>query len=187
MSDDKEKKGKGLIKTAVLGLVLLGTGGGAAFGLMAAGVIGGEASAEPRGPQLIRKGESDPYAPPPAKGAADVAMIYGDGGNEYRTAYYSFAEEFTSNLQQSDSLVQMSLAASTQRDGRVLRWLDQHQLAVRSRMLIEIADTSEAEILEPEGKADLQARLTRAINEVLEEREGFGGVDNVYFRNFIVQ
>ena len=28
---------------------------------------------------------------------------------------------------------------------------------------------------------------TKAMNEVLEEREGFGGVENVYFRSFIVQ
>ena len=37
------------------------------------------------------------------------------------------------------------------------------------------------------GKEKLQQRLTKAINEALEEREGFGGVDNVYFRSFIVQ
>ena len=40
---------------------------------------------------------------------------------------------------------------------------------------------------------DLQDQLAlfrkreKAINEALEEREGFGGVDNVYFRSFIVQ
>lgn len=187
-TDDKPKKGKGLITKIMLGVVLLGAGGGGAFGLMAAGIIGGGAAqAEPKGPQLVRKGDSDPYAPPPAKGASDMPVVHGDGGNEYRTAYYSFAEEFTSNLQQSDALVQMSLAASTQRDGRVLMWLDQHQLAVRSRILVELADTPEATIILPEGKAELQQRLTRAINEVLEEREGFGGVENVYFRTFIVQ
>ena len=39
----------------------------------------------------------------------------------------------------------------------------------------------------PQGKIQLQKRLTDAVNEVLTEREGFGGVDNVYFKNFIVQ
>ncbi|MFN3457950.1 MAG: flagellar basal body-associated FliL family protein, partial [Novosphingobium sp.] len=29
--------------------------------------------------------------------------------------------------------------------------------------------------------------LTAAINKVLSENEGFGGVDNVYFKSFIVQ
>lgn len=195
MSDDKgkadtPKKGKGLIAKAILGIVLLGAGGGGVFGLMAAGIIGGghEGPAEPKGPQLILKGEEDPYAPAAEKGEGEgPAMVYGDGGSEYRTAYYSFDEEFTSNLQNSDALVQMSLAASTQRDGRVLMWLDEHQLAIRSRLLVELADTPESALLMPEGKAELQKRLTKAINDVLEEHEGFGGVDNVYFRSLIVQ
>ena len=66
-------------------------------------------------------------------------------------------------------------------------WLDEHQLAIRSRLLVEIADTDEADVLSPEGKAKLQKRLTAAINDVLETSEGFGGVDNVHFRSFIVQ
>ena len=84
-------------------------------------------------------------------------------------------------------MVQLSIAASTRYDGRVLMWLDEHQLAVRSRLLVEIADTDEADVMSPEGKARLQKRLTAAINDVLETNEGFGGVDNVHFRSFIVQ
>ena len=37
------------------------------------------------------------------------------------------------------------------------------------------------------GKDRLQKRLTAAINKVLKDEEGFGGVDNVYFRSFLVQ
>src|SRR5690606_9787112 len=113
--------------------------------------------------------------------------IHGQGGSAYRIAYYSFPEDFTSNLRDSDGMVQLSLAASTRYDGRVLMWLDEHQLAIRLRLLVEIADTDEADVLSPEGKARLQKRLTDAINAVLEANEGFGGVDNVHFRSFIVQ
>lgn len=182
------KKGKPLLKLAVFSLVLLGLGGGTAYGLLASGLIHiGPAAAAPKGPQLVRKGETDPYAPPAKANEKAAPVVFGDGGNPNRTAYYSFTEDFTSNLAGSSSLVQLALAASTERDGRVLQWLDQHQLAVRSRILIEIADTNEADILTPQGKEALQKRLTAAINDVLEEREGFGGVTNVYFRNFIVQ
>src|SRR5690606_19299941 len=139
-------------------------------------------------PKLVRKGQEDPYAPPAGKGEKDsVPVVHGDGGSEYRIAYYSFPEEFTSNLSDSNAMVQMSLAASTRYDGRVLMWLDEHQLAVRSRLLVEIADTDEGDVYTPEGKARLQKRLTAAINDVLESTEGFGGVDNVHFRSFIVQ
>ena len=33
----------------------------------------------------------------------------------------------------------------------------------------------------------LQQRLTKAINDELIAHEGFGGVDNVYFRSLIIQ
>ncbi|BBC72149.1 flagellar basal body-associated protein FliL [Altererythrobacter sp. B11] len=195
MSDEdketkKPKKGKGLVTKLLFGLVLLGAGGGGAFGLMAAGVIGGGAHAEkeePKGPQLVLKGEEDPYAMPAGKGEEEVALVYGEGGSKYRTAYYDFGDDFTSNLKDSDALVQVSLAASTQRDGRVLMWLKEHQTALRSRILVELANTSEDEVFTPEGKDALQKRLTKAINDVLTAREGFGGVDQVYFRSFIVQ
>ncbi len=35
--------------------------------------------------------------------------------------------------------------------------------------------------------SDLQKRLTAAINKVLTQTEGFGGVDSVYFKSFIIQ
>ena len=54
-------------------------------------------------------------------------------------------------------------------------------------VLAELADTDEMSLIEVHGKEELQKRLTKAMNEVLEEREGFGGVENVYFRSFIVQ
>ena len=193
MSDKKDKqdkppKGKGLLKMALFGLVVAGAGGGTVFGLMAAGVLpGNEVEAKESGPQFIVKGDEDPYAPPVPKGEEGADPVYGEGGSKYRTAYYSFAEDFTSNLRDSDGLFQVSLAASTQRDGRVLMWLHEHQLAIRSRILVELADTPEDEVMTSAGKKRLQKRLTDAVNAVLVEQEGFGGVDNVYFRTFIVQ
>ena len=85
------------------------------------------------------------------------------------------------------NLVQISLAASTHKDGRVLMWLHDHELAIRSRILVELAATEVDEIASAEGKEKLQKRLTDAINEELTAHEGFGGVDNVYFRSLIVQ
>jgi flagellar FliL protein len=184
-----KKKGKGLLIKLLMGVVLIGSGGGGAYALVATGLIGGGKHAkEDNMPKLVRKGEEDPYAPPPAKGKETAtAMVHGDGGSEYRTAYYSFPEEFTSNLRNSDGLVQLSLAASTRYDGRVLMWLQEHELAIQSRLLVEIADTDEEAIYTPEGKERLQKRLAAAINDVLKEKEGFGGVEDVHFRSFIVQ
>lgn len=189
--DAKPKKGKGLLVKAIAGIVLLGAGGGGVFGLMATGVIGGggHAEKEDNKPKLVRKGEEDPYAP---KGEGEkkgegAPEVEGEGGSEYRTSYYSFEEDFTSNLRNSDALVQFSLAASTRRDGRVLIWMKKHELAIRSAILTVIADTPEEDVYTIPGKDKLQKRLTAAINQVLTETEGFGGVDQVYFRAFIIQ
>ena len=52
---------------------------------------------------------------------------------------------------------------------------------------IKMADTPEEGVLTLEGKEHLQKRLADAINKVLTEAEGFGGVDNVYFRSLLIQ
>ncbi len=193
MSDETEKKpkkkGKGILMKVVGGVVLLGAGGGGVFGLMQAGIIGGHAEAkEDSTPKLVRKGDEDPYAQKKeGEGEGGGEPVYGEGGSEYRTSYYTFDGDFTSNLKGSDSLIQVSLAASTRRDGRVLMWLKEHELAIRSAMLNVLADTSEEEVSSIDGKERLQKRLTASINHVLEEEEGFGGIDDVFFRSFIIQ
>ncbi len=199
MSDEKsetdakpKKKGKGLIVKLLLALGLTGAGGGGVFAMVQAGMIGGghaEAKKEDNRPKLIRKGEEDPYAPKAEGGKEGEAApeIDGEGGSEYRTAYYNFTDEFTSNLMNSQALVQVSLAASTRRDGRVLQWMKKHELAIRSALLAVLAETPEEEVYSIAGKERLQKRLTAAINKVLTGTEGFGGVDAVYFKSFLVQ
>lgn len=194
MSDKTEKpaspkKGKGMMLKLLLGVGLIAAGGGGAFALVQAGLLGGGAAhvKEDNSPKLVRKGEEDPYAPAEGSKEGAVVVVDGEGGSEFRTAYYSFAEDFTSNLKNSEALVQMSVACSTRRDGRVLIWLKKHELAIRSAMLAVLADTPEEDAYTIEGKERLQKRLTAAINKVLTETEGFGGVDAVYFKTFLVQ
>ena len=182
------KKKGGLLKMALFSLVLLAAGGGGTYAAFASGMLGPDGEKEDPNPKLVLKGDEDPF---PAASEGDLkdkaAVVHGAGGGKYRTAYYDFTEEFTSNLGNSGALVQVSLAASTHYDGRVLMWLQEHETALRSRVLAELATTDEMQLIDVRGKEELQQRLTKAMNEVLEEREGFGGVENVYFRSFIVQ
>ena len=182
-AEAKPKSGK--IKLVIGAVLLLGLGAGGAYGAVATGLVGSaHADTGPDVPQLVGKGEADPYAP---ADDAPVAAVHGEGGSEYRTAYYSFEEGFTSNLRDSPGLVQLSLAASTRHDGRVIQWLELHELAIRSAILVELANTVEDDVFTVEGKDRLQQRLAAAINNVLEEQEGFGGVDAVHFRTFLIQ
>ena len=181
------KKG-GKLKLVGIVVALLGAAGGGAYGAHAMGLFGGAGAGEhqPDVPKLVRKGDEDPYAPE-SKDKDTPTEIDGEGGSEYRTSYYSFEDSFTSNLRESPALIQISIAASTHYDGRVIRWMAKHDLALRSRILIELADTPEDDAYTPEGRERIAKRLTKAINEKLTEAEGFGGVDDVYFREFLVQ
>lgn len=186
---DTEAKPKGgKLKMLIGALVLLGAGAGGAY---AAGQMGyfGHAPEEKKidQPELVRKGDADPYAPATGEAGEGGEIVEGEGGSAYRTSYFSFEESFTSNLRDSPALIQVTIAASTQRDGRVLQWLGKHELALRSVMLVELAETTEEEATSAAGKERLQRRLTDAINKVLTDAEGFGGVDNVYFRGYLVQ
>jgi flagellar FliL protein len=190
-ADSEAKPKSGKMKLVIGAAALLATGAGGAYGAVAAGLLGthAEQGNGPDVPRLVAKGAEDPYAP--ASGGegeeGGAGPVYGEGGSEYRTLYYSFEEGFTSNLADSAGLVQVSLAASTRHDGRVIQWLGMHDLAIRSAILVELANTSEDDVYSVEGKQRLAERLKAAINHVLEQEEGFGGVDGVYFRSFLVQ
>ena len=185
--EDGGKKGKGGAMKMIIGIVVaLAVGAGGVYGAFAAGLLGESGESGPDHPELVRKGDAEPYVLP-GGGKDEEPVVFGEGGSEFRTAYYTFEDSFTSNLSDSAGLIQVELAASTQRDGRVLQWIKNHELAIRSALLTQLAATSEADLYSVEGKEKLAKRLTGAINKVLEEKEGFGGVENVHFKGLLVQ
>lgn len=185
-ADGAEKPKGAALKLSLGALLLIGIGAGGAYGAFAAGLFGTSEEAGPDIPKLVEKGEADPYAPV-AKGKDEAEPVYGEGGSQYRTVYYSFEESFTSNLADSPGLIQVELAVSTRHDGRVLQWVKTHEIAIRSAMLAQLAATSENDVYDVAGKERLAKRLTKAVNDVLEDNEGFGGIDAVHFRGFLVQ
>jgi flagellar FliL protein len=185
----KKKKGKKML-FLLLGLVLVG--GGTAGGLYAAGVgpfaHPGETLAAMTGPRLVPKSEQKRIGLGTGEGGGAGASKPGTtGGERYASNYYAMEKEFTSNLQDSVHFVQVGIAISTPYDDTVIENLKTNEIAVRSAILMTLSDTSEEQIFSTDGKKQLEGRLTKAINAVLKEKEGFGGVGNVYFTNFIVQ
>lgn len=191
--DHKHEKARGkfgpagVMKILLAAVLVIGIGAGGVYAAFAAGVFSGAAEKTgPDEPKLVLKGESDPFAAA-SEETEKVMPSYGEGGSKYRTAYYSFEEGFTTNLADAPGLIQVEIAVSTRRDGRVLQWVKMHELAIRSAILAQLATTTQAEAYEVEGKKRLAKRLTDSINQVLEANEGFGGIDAVHFRGFIVQ
>ncbi len=105
----------------------------------------------------------------------------------FATTYYEFPGNFTTNLKASKKFLQISLGVSTQYDEAVMVNVESHQLALRSEILGVMSEFSPDDISGREGKEKLSIMLKDGINRVLEEVEGFGGVENVHFTSFVLQ
>ncbi|MFD1613401.1 flagellar basal body-associated protein FliL [Sphingomonas tabacisoli] len=181
----KKKKGKRGLVMILLALILAGAGVGGGIFIASSGMLGGKKAEEPHKdlPKLLPKGSK----PKAAEGEGGHGGGSSAEGPKYESSYFQIEKDFTSNLKDSVHLIQVGLAVSTPYDEKVIDHLKAHELAVRSAVLMTLSDTDEEQIFTADGKKDLQRRLVNAINGVLKEKEGFGGVANVYFTNFIVQ
>ena len=187
----KKKGGMKKILLIVVGLlVVVGGGVGGALYAMNAGMLGGHATAEAAGPRLVPKAEQKRVGSGEGEGkeaSAGHKPPTGTGGDKYASNYYAMDKEFTSNLQDSIHFVQIGIAISTPYDDTVIENIKTNEIAVRSAILMALGDTTEEQVFSSEGKKMLQRRIAKAINDTLKEKEGFGGVGNVYFTNFVVQ
>jgi flagellar protein FliL len=188
----KKKGKKKLFFFVVMPLLLAGLGGGGFYAwksgmLNAAGASA--ATAEASGPQLVPKSQEKraSLGKDDGSGHGGGATPTGTGGDKYASSYYPLEKEFTSNLQDSVHFIQVGIAISTPYDDTVLENIKTHEIAIRSAVLMALGETSEDQVFTAEGKTQIQKRLVDAINGVLKEKSGFGGVSNVYFTNFIVQ
>ncbi|MBB4152338.1 flagellar FliL protein [Sphingomonas jinjuensis] len=194
-----KKKGKGkLIIMIVAPLALLGGGVGAGMYAANAGLLGGGGHTpekEDHGPKLVPKEEQKRAAAGgeggeghgEGGGGGGERPPSGEGGDKYASNYYEMEKEFTSNLSDSMHFVQVGIAVSTPYDDTVIENVKTNDIAVRSAILMTLSDTTEDQVFSSEGKQKMAKRLTAAINAVLKQKEGFGGISNVYFTSFVVQ
>ncbi|WP_288458041.1 flagellar basal body-associated FliL family protein [uncultured Sphingomonas sp.] len=212
----KKGKMKMILLIVVGVVVLLGGGIGAGLYAAGSGLVGGggggkhEEKEDPNKPHLVPKSEQKRAGEGGGEGGehggggegggehgggegeakeehVGAPTPRGSGGEEYASNYYAMEKEFTANLQNSIHFVQVGVAISTPYDDKVINNLKTNDIAVRSAILMTLGDTTEDQVFTSGGKQQLQKRLASAINAVLKEKEGFGGISNVYFTNFVVQ
>ena len=103
------------------------------------------------------------------------------------TSYYTFADNFTTNLNKSKQFLQISVGVSTQYDETVIENVEKHQMALRSEILGVMGTYSVDDIDGKVGRDKLADSIKDAINVKLEDLEGFGGVEGVHFTSFVLQ
>ena len=101
--------------------------------------------------------------------------------------YYTFADNFTTNLNKSKQFLQISVGVSTQYDETVIENVEKHQMALRSEVLGVIGTYSVEDIDGKLGRDKLADSIMEAINVKLLDLEGFGGVEGVHFTSFVLQ
>jgi len=195
----KKKGGKKKLIVALAAILLLG-GGGAAGGFFAAGSMHqpGSPEEDAHRPQLVLAGENpeeiankwlakSKSQPAPQRDGKGMDLPRPANPAAYQATYFQIPAPFTSNLMDSDAFAQVSIAISTYYDQRVILGVQAHELAIRSAILMMLAQEQEFDLATPRGKEALQAKLLAVINDTLKAKTGFGGVDNVYFTNFVIQ
>ena len=195
-----KKKGGKKKMMVLIGAVLILGGGGAAAGFYAAGSMGGHEapSEDPTKPALVLAGENPEEIannliakakehPGSAHKGKPIDLPRPANPSSYQATYFQIPAPFTSNMADSDAFAQVSIAVSTYYDNRVIQAIQTHELAIRSAILLMLAQEQEIDLVSPQGKEALQTKLLKIINNTLKEKTGFGGVDNVYFTNFVIQ
>ncbi|WP_411339967.1 flagellar basal body-associated FliL family protein [Sphingopyxis sp. J-6] len=201
MSKDKvetEAKPKGKLKKLLIigvgAIALIGAGAGAGiyFGALSAH----EAKPEDNFPKLVlrSKGEAEPAAEgesgeaPPKVGTVSVPNDrYKVDPRKYEITYYPITDAFTTNLADGSGFLQVGISLSTFYDGKVINNIKRQAVPIRSVVLMVLAEQDPALLSTSQGKQRLQRQLTAAINDVLRDKEGFGGIDNVYFTSLVIQ
>jgi flagellar FliL protein len=201
-----KKGGKKKLMIIIGAISVLGGGGGAA-GFYAAGSMKHAETGpavDPNRPQLVLKGENPEEIAAKWTAEAKKSEGHGEAGeghdagkgvdlpgpkntSAYQATYFQIPAPFTTNLADSDSFAQISVAVSTYYDNRVIQAVQSHELAIRSAILMMLAQEQQVDLSTPLGKEQLQGKMVKIINDTLKAKSGFGGIDNVYFTNFVIQ
>jgi flagellar FliL protein len=197
-TEKTEAKGGKSKKMLLIGVgATLLTAGGAAGGVyLTGGVTGKESKEDPHRPKLVER--SDEPAEPPAQGEeGKVPLKEGTVSvkndrekvdpKKFEVTYIALEQSFTANLADGAGFVQLGISLSTYYDSKVVQNIERQAVPIRSAVLMVLSQQDAAVLSTPQGKQLLQRDLTDAINQVLREKESFGGIDNVYFTNLVIQ
>ena len=115
--------------------------------------------------------------------------IPADKDTRFEKSYMDLDEKkpLVANIFGSRKVMQVSLALMTQYDDRVFKNVAKHRAALRSGALDVLRQVTEADLAKPEFRNELAVKLREKINAELERLENFGGIEEVFFNEFVFQ
>lgn len=129
------------------------------------------------------KKDGKPEAEKPAK-----ELVTPDAENQrWKFNYYALEKPLLSNVAGSRKVMQVTLTVMTHYDDRVIKNVKTHELALRAGILDVMRQKTESDLREADFRKALAEEVRLTINSLLEKYEGFGGIEEVMFTEFVVQ
>ena len=155
---------------------------------------------------LFFTGYFNPKPPVDPEAAAEAADAHGGGHGDkkgdakpgkktkdspeltrFEYTYMQIEREFLVNVSGSKKVMSVQIAVMTHYDDRVFENVKKHDFAIRSAVMDVMRLTTDADLVKPDFRKELAAKIRDAMNTLLEKYEDFGGIEEIHFTNFIVQ
>lgn len=130
--------------------------------------------------------KDDPGKPAAEAPQKELASPEGEA-ERWKFNYYALEKPLLSNVAGSRKVMQVTLTIMTHYDDRVIKNVKTHELALRAGILDVMRQKTESDLLKPDFRKALAEDVKLVINSLLEKYEGFGGIEDVMFTEFIVQ
>ncbi len=159
--------------------------GGAVAGGHGAPAAGGHGAPAAGGHGEAKGGHGDDK-----KGATpNKKMMPADANAVFEKSYMELDEKkaLVSNVSGSRKVMQVNLSLMTTYDERVFKNVEKHRVALRSAALVVLRQVTEADLTKPDFRAELAVKIREKINSELERLERFGGIEEVFFSEFVYQ
>jgi flagellar protein FliL len=105
----------------------------------------------------------------------------------FESSYMELEKNLLANITGSRKVMAVNVGLMTFYDDRVFKNVKKHEMALRSVALDVMRQTTEADLTRPEFRKELAAKIRDVMNGVLTKYEDFGGIEEIYFTQFVVQ
>ena len=122
-------------------------------------------------------------------GGLNKKLIPKDSQDRFEKSYMELDDKkaLVANVAGSRKVMQASLSLMTQYDDRVFQNVEKHRAALRSVALDVLRQVTEADLAKPDFRTELAKRLRDKINSELVRLENFGGIEEIFFTEFVYQ
>jgi len=106
---------------------------------------------------------------------------------QFEYSYLQLDKDFVVNLMDSKKVMSVQIAVMTRYDERVFENVKRNEQVLRRAIQNIMRTTSENDLLKPNFRKDLAAKIRDLMNTELEKYENFGGIEELIFTGFVVQ